>query len=96
MIIYIDNENKCHVANDGTMTETLAPSVFVGKCPAFIEGYVFIPRATEEINGEIYGNGLLYPWKDYSELDAAQRQYERELIADMQQALNTLGVTLDE
>lgn len=92
MIIYTDKENKCHVTNDGTMTEALAPAIFYGKCPAFIEGYVFVPRATEEINGETYGKGLLYPWNPYTELAAAQAQYEADLIVqqDMENALEIL------
>jgi hypothetical protein len=38
---------------------------------------------------------MIAPWKDYSELDSAQRAYEQALIADMQNALNTLGVSVD-
>lgn len=81
MIIYTDPKNKCHVANDGTMTEILAPAIFIGKCSTFIEGYVFVPSETEEINGEPYGNGLLYPWKPYDQIAAAQAQYEADLAA---------------
>jgi hypothetical protein len=60
---------------------------FDGKCDTFVEGYCYEPK----------GNGVavLYPWKPYDELDAAQRQYEQALIADMRNALNTLGVNVD-
>ena len=74
MKIYIDYEFKCHVTNDGTMTA--AESVFFdGKCDAFIEGYCY----------EDSGNGIaIYPWKDSAELDNAQREYERQLLAELQ------------
>ena len=37
--IYIDNEFKCHVMDDGTMT-AIETDFFDGKCDAYIEGYV--------------------------------------------------------
>jgi hypothetical protein len=39
---------------------------------------------------------MIAPWKDYKELDAAQRQYERDQLADMKAALELLGVSVDE
>lgn len=84
--IYLDSEFKCHTVNDGTMT-AVETDAFDGKCNAFIEGYCY-----DDSNGYVQ----IYPWKPHSELDAAQRQYEQALIADMQNALNKLGVTLDE
>ena len=40
--IYIDSEFKCHSVNDGTMT-AVETDFFDGKCPAFVEGYRFVP-----------------------------------------------------
>ena len=75
--IYIDSENKCHVANDGTMT-AVETEFFGGKCDAFVEGYCY----------EVKENGTaIYPWKDYAELDNAQREYERQLLAEYEAAL---------
>lgn len=86
MKVYIDSEHKCHTHNDGTMVE-VETEFFDGKCDAFVEGYCY----------EIKENAVaVYPWKPYSQLDSAQRAYEQELIADMQNALHTMGVTLDE
>jgi hypothetical protein len=83
--IYIDSENKCHTVNDGTMT-AVETDFFDGKCDTYIEGFCY----------EIRENSTaIYAWKDYAELDTAQREYERALIADMQNALDKLGVTLD-
>lgn len=84
--VYVDSINHCHPANDGTMT-SFQTEFFVGKCDAFIEGYCV----------ELDGNGNIqkrYPWKPYSELDAAQRAYEQQLLADYRAALTTLGVTV--
>ena len=36
--IYIDENFKCHLDNDGTMI-TVETDFFDGKCKAFIEGY---------------------------------------------------------
>lgn len=84
--IYVDSEHKCHVQNDGTMTP-IETDCFDGKCDTFVEGHCY---EKDDIGTAIY------TWKDYAELDSAQREYERALIVDMQNALNKLGVTLDE
>ena len=95
--IYIDSEFTCHTVNNGTMT-TIETSFFDGKCDAFIEGYRFVPvgEAWTRSDGVVFHGEMLAPWKPFKELDAAQREYERALIADMRNALNKLGVTLDE
>ena len=72
MKIYIDNEYKCHVSDDGTMTE-VETDAFNGKCEAFIEGYRYVPAgeswAREE--GEVFEGEMIAPWKPFAELDAA-------------------------
>lgn len=88
MKLYIDSECKCHVTDDGTMTE-VETDFFNGKCQAFIEGYRFIPsgRKWTRSDGEVFTGEMISPWKDYDELDAAQRAYEHEQMADMENAL---------
>ena len=82
--IYVDSNHCCHVKDDGTMT-AVETDFFDGKCDAFVEGYCYdIEKAA------------VYPLVNYEVLDAAQRKFEQELIVDMQNALNKLGVTLDE
>lgn len=97
MKIYIDNDYKCHVSNDGTLRE-IETDVFNGKCDAFIEGFRFVPEGESwtRSDGIVFHGEMIAPWMDYAELDSAQREYERALIFDMQNALNKLGVTLDE
>jgi len=97
MNVYIDSDFKCHATNDGTMTE-VQTNFFDGKCDAFIEGYRFVPAGqtwTRE-DGVVFNGEMVTPWTDYKELDAAQRQYEREQLADMKAALLLLGVNADE
>lgn len=80
--IYIDSSYKCHIVNDGTMTAVETDS-FDGKCDAFVEGYCYDTSK---------GYVKIYPWKPFSELDAAQRQYEEDLAdrADLEAAYNYL------
>ena len=89
--IYIDSDYKCHLADDGTMT-AVETDFFDGKCDAFIEGYRFVPfgESWTRSDGEVFTGEMIAPWKDYSELDAAQRTYERERLADAENALAIL------
>lgn len=94
--IYIDDDFQCHIENDGTMTE-VQTDFFDGKCDAFIEGYRFVPAGeswTRE-DGTVFTGEMVTPWKPFDKLDAAQRQYEHEQFADMQAALELLGVVVD-
>ena len=91
--IYIDSEFKCHVTDDGTMT-AVETNCFNGKCDTFIEGYRFVPTGeswTME-NGVVFQGEMISPWKDYAELDAAQREYERQLMTEYTKALKIMGV----
>lgn len=93
--IYLDSEFKCHASNDGTMT-AVETSAFDGKCDFFIEGYRFVPDGeswTRE-DGVVFHGEMIAPWKDYDELDSAQRTYEKQLLAEYAEALKTVGVTL--
>ena len=86
--IYIDSDFKCHVANDGTMT-AFETDFFDGKCDAYVEGYRVIPDGetwTRSDGVEFHGE-MISPWKDYAELDNAQREYERQLLAEYKAVL---------
>lgn len=97
--VYLDAEFKCHHHDDGTMT-AVETDAFDGKCDAYIEGYRFIPAGETWMreDGEGFQGEMITPWKDYILLEAYQRQYEAMLpqLRDMQTALNTLGVSIDE
>ena len=83
MRIYIDNDFKCHVSDpDGTLT-AVETDFFDGKCAAYIEGYRFVPAGAEwtRPDGVVFPGAMVAPWKDWRELDEAQRAYEREQLA---------------
>lgn len=86
MKIYIDKDCKCHTSNDGAMT-AIETDFFFGKCNEFIEGYRFVPSGESWIHfdGTVFSGEMIAPWKPYSELAAAQAQYERDM-ADLQAA----------
>lgn len=84
MTIYIDSDFKCHAATaDGlTAVETEA---FAGKCPAYIEGYRFIPEGEVWVraDGVRFSGEMAAPWKPWRELDAMQRAYEQEQLESL-------------
>ena len=87
------NTFECYVENDGTMT-AVETDFFDGKCDAFIEGYRFVPSGCEWVreDGEVFHGEMITPWKDYNELDNAQREYERQLLATYEESLRVMGV----
>ena len=91
--IYIDSDFKCHVNNDGTM-KAIETDMFNGKCITFIEGHRFVPSGESWIrsDGAVFRGEMLSAWKPYSELDSAQREYERQLLAEYAEALQVMGV----
>lgn len=91
MKIYVDAEYKCHMQNDGTMREIDA-AFFDGKCGAFVEGYRYVPEGESwtRSDGIVFEGLMIAPWKDYAELAAAQREYERQELANAQEVLRIL------
>lgn len=94
MMIYLDSEFRCHTVNDGTMT-AVETDFFDGKCPAFIEGYRFVPAGSSWVrsDGTVFVGEMVSPWKPYAELAATQDQYERdraELQAAYQEGVNSV------
>lgn len=93
--IYLDSGFKCHAADDGTMT-AVEMAFFDGKCDAYIEGYRFIPAGevwTRE-DGAVFHGEMVAPWMDWTELDASQRAYEQQLLAQYEQALSEIEAAL--
>lgn len=79
MMIYIDSEFKCHVTSGEGLTP-IETDAFDDKCDAYIEGYRFIPagQTWTRADGMVFTGEMIAPWKSWAELDAAQREYERE------------------
>lgn len=70
---------------------------FNNKCRAFIEGFRVIPEGMEwtASDGTRYTGLMIAAAVDFSKLDEAQREYERQEMADMQEALAMLEVRLN-
>lgn len=82
MLIYIDDEYKCHTVNDGTMRAFEVP-FFDDKAPAVIEGYYYVPPGETRTgkDGTAFQGEQRSPWRDLALLDEFQRQYEAQLAA---------------
>ena len=93
MTIYIDNDYKCSLSDDGTMREFDVP-FFDGKCAAFIEGYRYVPSGERwgKPNGEFFRGEMIAPLKDYDYLQAAQEAYEQGQDAILTTVESALGV----
>lgn len=97
--IYIDSDFKCHTANQDGRYAAVETDFFDSKCDAYIEGYRFVPAGESwtRSDGTVFRGEMIVPWQDWQALDKAQRQYERELLAQYEQALSeieqALGVT---
>lgn len=91
--IYIDSDFKCHVTNDGTM-RSVETDYFDGKCDTLIKGYRLVPTGESwtRNDGAVFYGEMICPWKDYAELDKAQREYEKRLLAEYAESLRTMGV----
>ena len=79
MTIYIDTDYKCHTTTADGLT-AVETNYFDGKCTAYIEGYRFVPNGSTwtRSDGTVFQGEMISPWKPWDELDAAQREYERE------------------
>lgn len=85
MKIYVDSEYHCHTDNPGGDYREVETDFFDGKCRAFVEGYCY---------DDSKGYKAIYPWKPLTELEAAQREYERQMLADYESALAEIEAAL--
>lgn len=93
--IYIDSDFKCHLTDDGTLIP-VETDFFDGKCDTLIAGYRFVPAGetwTRE-DGVVFEGEMVAPWKPWEKLDAAQREYELELLRQYEQALSEIETAL--
>ena len=95
MIIYIDADCKCYTTSETGRTE-VEVSYFDGKCPAYIEGYRYVPPGERWVreDGVVFRGEMIAPWKPWEELDDAQRDYERQQLVAYEQALSEIEKAL--
>ena len=93
--IYLDSDFKCHISGDDTMI-SVETAAFDGKCDGYIEGYRFVPGGKTWVreDGAIFAGEMIAPWKPWDELDKAQREYERQLVAEYEAALQEIEEAL--
>ena len=92
MKIYIDNDFKCHTSNADYTYTAVETDFFDGKCDAYIDGYRFVPAGATwtRPDGVTFVGEMIAPWRDWRTLDAAQRAYEREQLAQYEKALSEI------
>ena len=93
--IYIDADYKCHTAN-AEGRRAVKTDEFCGKCTEYIDGYRFVPAGEIWVraDGTAFSGEMIAPWKPWEELDAAQREFERQQLADYEQALSDIEAAL--
>lgn len=84
-MVYVDSECRCHTTNTGGTFREVNHPFFYNKCQTLIEGYCY-----DDSKGYVQ----IYPWNDYNELAVAQREYERQMLADYESALAEIEAAL--
>lgn len=94
--IYLDTDFKCHVSPVGGYT-SVETDAFDGKCDTYVEGYRFIPsgQTWTRADGVVFTGEMIAPWKPWAELDAAQREHEREQYAALLSELSEVYENAD-
>ena len=96
MTIYIDNDYKCHLSDDGTRRAFELP-FFDSKCAEFVEGYRYVPSGETwtRADGQTFRGEMIVSWRDYSSLAAIQAAVDRAQ-AQAQQTINEYERALSE
>lgn len=97
MKIYVNpNDFKCCASRPDETYMEIETDFFDGKCQTFIEGYRYVLSGatwTRE-DGVTFTGEMIAPWKDWLELDSAQREYEREQLVAYEQTLSEIEAAL--
>lgn len=96
MKIYIDDNFKCSLTSPSGASLAVETDVFDDKCTEYIEGYRYVPPGltwTRE-DGVTFDGLMISPWRPWAELDAAQREYERQQIEQYESALTEIESAL--
>lgn len=91
MTIYIDNDYKCHAADDGTM-RVVETDFFNGKCAEFIEGYRFVPSGETWIrsDGQMFTGEMIASFREYSHIAEIQTAVDR-ITAEKDAEINEIN-----
>lgn len=92
MKIFIDNDYKCH-AEPAEGLRGFDVSFFDGKCPAFIEGYRYVPAGELwHYKGKDFRGEMICPWENYDILDTVQQTADRVQEQADEQIMELLDV----
>lgn len=97
MKIYIDSECHCYTSNPENDHREFEVHFFDGKCQTFVEGHIYVPEGeqwTRPSDEKVFNGEMICAWKDYSELDSAQREYELDQLADYKAACERMGIVV--
>lgn len=91
MKVYLDENYCCHLENDGNYVEHETDRLD-GLAPEVIESYRLIPEGHSwtNLDGVTFQGEMVAPWVINSELDAIQRAYEGNKLADAENALRIM------
>lgn len=87
---YLDSEFRVHIDQDGNRREWEdTEGYFDGKCAAYIEGFRVVPDGETWVreDGAEFTGLMIAAAVPFEELDAIQREYERQQLAAMQEAI---------
>lgn len=95
MIVHIDSEYKCHVA-EAEGTRAFDVPFFDNKCGGLVEGYRYVPEGESwtRKDGEVFNGEMIAPMKDSAALADYYEQYDAMLpeLEDLKKALEKMGV----
>ena len=96
MTIYLDSDFRCSTTSLSGTELAVETDIFIGKCKEYIEGYRFVPagQTWTRDDGVEFAGEMISPWRPWAELDAAQREYERQQIAQYESALSEIETAL--
>ena len=94
--IYLDYAFRCHTKKPIDFYREVETDFFDGKCDEYIEGFRFVPdgESWTRSDGTVFYGQMIAPWKDYAQLDAAQRSYERQLLLEYESAMTEIEAAL--
>lgn len=93
MIVFLDDDFRCHLSDGGGM-RPVETDVFIGGCAEYIEGYRFIPAGESwtRKDGVVFRGEMIAPAEDYNLLKRFQAQHEADEAAHLEE----LGALIEE
>lgn len=90
--IYLDEDFCCHVTNPDCTLMAIETDEFDNFCDSYIECHRYIPSGESwtSPDGSVFVGEMISPYRDCSEAEEEQRDYERQLIAEYETLIDEL------